>query len=213
LPKADFHYLPIAILQGRAIFDRLQRTALLTASSSFTLALLTLMDSVAGFSTAPLQLIWIGAIATPLVAIPLIFEPTHKSLLAQPVHRFQTMLRRSNYLRILVAVAATIMAISLVFWIKYQGQAAMLSQARSMAFVTLGFSQIFQACAIARQSVFRNLPLLLGIALIAIGQIIFVQIPWFSNIMATVPLSGIEWAIAVLSGTAVFWVQELIKTH
>ncbi len=212
LPKEGFHYLPIAIIEGRAIFDRLQRIALLTASSSFTLAVLTLMDTAAGFSMPPLQLIWVGAIVTPLIAFPLVLEPTHASLLLQPAHRFQTMLRPSNYLRILLAVTATITAISIVFWLKYQGQASMFSQARSMAFVTLGFSQIFHACAIARQSIFSNLPLLFGISFITVCQIMFVQSPWFGDIMATVPLTGIEWAIAILSATAVFWVQELIKT-
>jgi magnesium-transporting ATPase (P-type) len=211
LPKEDFHYLPIAILEGRATFDRLQRTALMTASSSFTLASLTLIDAAAGFSAVPLQLLWIGAIATPLVAFPLVLEPTHESLLGQPVHRFQTMLRTSNYLRILLAVTATVTAVSLVFWMKYQSQPSLLSQARSMAFVTLGFSQIFHACAIARQSVFGNLPLLLGISFVSACQIAFVQVPWFSDWMMTVPLNGIEWAIAILSATAVFWVQELIK--
>jgi len=213
LPKEDFHYLPIAILEGRATFDRLQRTAILTAASSFTLAVLTLMDTAAGFSMPPLQLLWIGAIATPMVAFPLVLEPIHESLLFQPAHRFQTILRPSNYLRILLAVVATITAISVVFWMKYQGQAAMFSQARSMAFVTLGFSQIFHACAIARHNVFSNLPLLLGISFIAVFQIMFVQVPWFGELMATVPLNGIEWAIAVLSATTVFWVQELIKTN
>jgi magnesium-transporting ATPase (P-type) len=148
------------------------------------------MDTAAGFSIPPLQLIWVGAIATPLVAFPLALEPTHESLLSQPAHRFQTMLRPSNYLRILLTVTATITAISLVFWLKYQGQPSLFSQARSMAFVTLGFSQIF----------------------ITICQIAFVQVPWFGDLMSTVPLNGVEWAIAVLSATAVFWVQELIKT-
>jgi magnesium-transporting ATPase (P-type) len=161
----------------------------------------------------PLQLLWIGAIATPMVAFPLVLEPIHESLLFQPAHRFQTILRPSNYLRILLAVVATITAISVVFWMKYQGQAAMFSQARSMAFVTLGFSQIFHACAIARHNVFSNLPLLLGISFIAVFQIMFVQVPWFGELMATVPLNGIEWAIAILSATTVFWVQELIKTN
>jgi magnesium-transporting ATPase (P-type) len=212
LPKEEFHYLPIAILEGRATFDRLQRTAMLTATSSFTLAVLTLIDTAAGFLMPPLQLIWVGAIATPIVAFPLVLEPTHEGLLTQPAHRFQTMLRPSNYLRILLAVTATITAISVVFWLKYQGQASMFSQARSMAFVTLGFSQIFQASAIARHSIFSNLPLILGITFIAIFQIVFVQVPWFGDLMATVPLNGVEWMIAILSATAVFWVQELIKT-
>jgi len=213
LPREDFHYLPIAILEGRAIFDRLQRLALLNSTSSFTLAVLTLMDTAAGFSMPPLQLLWIGAIATPIVAFPLVLEPTHESLLFQPAHRFQTMLRSTNYLRILLAVTATITSISVVFWLKYQGQPAMFAQARSMAFVTLGFSQIFHACAIARHSVFSNLALMIGIAFTAICQILFVQTPWFGDFMSTVPLNGVEWAIAVLSATTVFWVQELIRTN
>ncbi len=213
LPKADFHYLPTAILEGRAIFDRLQRAALIIASSAFTLAILTLMDTAAGFSIPPLQLIWTGAIATPIMAFPLVFEPTHESLLLHHPHRFQRILRPSNYLRILLAVTATITAIAIVFWLKYQGQAAMFSQARSMAFSTLVFSQVFHACAIARHGVLSNLPLLLGISLITVSQIAFVQIPWFSEIMSTVPLNGSEWVISILSATTIFWVQELIKTH
>jgi magnesium-transporting ATPase (P-type) len=213
LPREDFQYFPIAILEGRAIFDRLQRLALLNSTSSFTLAVLTLMDTAAGFSMPPLQLLWIGAIATPIVAFSLVLEPTHESLLFQPAHRFQTMLRSSNYLRVLLAVTATITSISVVFWLKYQGQPAMFSQARSMAFVTLGFSQIFQACAIARQGIFSNLPLMLSISFTAICQILLVQMPWFGEAMSTVPLNGIEWAIAILSATTVFWVQELIRTN
>ncbi|OIP69244.1 MAG: hypothetical protein AUK48_14840 [Oscillatoriales cyanobacterium CG2_30_44_21] len=212
LPKEDFHYLPIAILEGRATFDRLQRTALLTVASSLSLAILTLIDTAAGFAMPPLQLLWIGAIAMPILAFPLVLEPPHESLLLQPVHRFQTVLRRSNYLRISLAAIATITSISIVFWMKYQGQAAMLSQARSMAFVTLGFSQIFHACVIARHNIFSNVPLLLGISLIAVFQIIFVQVPWCGELMATVPLTSLEWAIAILSATSVFWVLELIKT-
>jgi magnesium-transporting ATPase (P-type) len=121
------------------------------------------------------------------------------------------MLRSSNYIRISLAVFATVTAVCLVFSLKYQGQAALLSQARTMAFVTLGFSQIFHACAIARQSIFQNLPLLLGVSAIALCQVLFVQVPWFSDILLTVPLNGVEWAIAILSATAVFWVQELLK--
>ncbi len=211
LPKEDFHYLPIAILEGRAVVDRLQRMVTLSAVSAFTLAIVVLMDAAAGFSIPPLQLIWIGAIATPIVAIPLVIEPTHQHLLHQPAHRFQTMLRPSNYMRISLAVFATVTAVSLVFGLKYQGQAALLSQARTMAFVTLGFSQIFHACAIARQSIFQNLPLLLGVSAIALLQVLFVQVAWFSDILLTVPLNGVEWAIAILSATAVFWVQELLK--
>jgi magnesium-transporting ATPase (P-type) len=211
LPKEDFHYIPIAILEGRAVFDRLQRMVTLSAVSALALAILVLMDAAAGFSVPPLQLIWIGAIATPIVAIPLVMEPTHQQLLQQPAHRFQSMLRPSNYIRISLAVFATVASVSLVFGLKYQGQAALLSQARTMAFVTLGFSQIFHACAIARQSIFQNMPLLLGVAAIALLQILFVQVPWFGDILLTVPLNGIEWAIAILSATAVFWIQELIK--
>ncbi|MDX2255801.1 MAG: cation transporting ATPase C-terminal domain-containing protein [Pseudanabaenaceae cyanobacterium bins.39] len=212
LPKEDFHYLPIAILEGRAIFDRLQRMVTLVAVTSFTLAIVNLMDTAAGFSIPPLQLLWIGAIAMPLLAYPLSLEPIHPQLLQQPAHRFQTLLRTSNYLRILLIVGTIITTISLVFGLKYQGDAALLSQARSMVFVTLVFSQIFHACAIARHSFLKNVPLLLSIAVIASLQVAFMEIPWFGDIMTTVPLTGIEWAISIVSASTIFWVQQIIKT-
>jgi hypothetical protein len=54
---------------------------------------------------------------------------------------------------------------------------------------------------------------MLSISFTAICQILLVQMPWFGEAMSTVPLNGIEWAIAILSATTVFWVQELIRTN
>ncbi|MEE3719589.1 cation transporting ATPase C-terminal domain-containing protein [Tumidithrix elongata RA019] len=213
LPREDFRYIPVAILEGRAVFDRLQRFVLLLAASAFTLVLLALGDAVVGFGISPLQMLWVGAIATPLVAIPLLIETTAVELIQQPAYRFQTMLRRGNYLRLLLAVLTMTVAVNLVFWLKYQGDPALLVQARTMAFVTLVFSQALHACAIARHSLFQNIPLAIAVILIATLQVIFVQVVVMGEFMGTVPLSLIEWAIASLAATAVFWLQELVKGH
>ncbi len=213
LPKEDFHYLPIAIAEGRAVFDRLQRMVMLIASSSLALILLTLIDTAAGFTLSPLQLIWIGAIAMPIMAILIALEPTHQDLLSQPVHRFQRIHRLSNWLRILAITATAIITVMLVFSLKYQGQATLFSQARSMAFVTLGFTQIFQTLAIARHQILQHLPMLFSLIFFALCQVLFVQMPWFGDVMDTIPLSTTEWTIAILAATTTFWVQEIIKTN
>lgn len=213
LPRPDFRYIPIAILEGRAVFDRLQRYVLHLAAATLTVLIVILTEAAAGSVVSPLQMLWVGAIASPLVAMPLLLEPTAVELIQQPAYRFQSMLRRSNYLRLFLAVATMATAVNLVFWLKYQNDPALLVQGRTMAFVTLTFSQALHTCALARQSLFQNLPLAIAVAVVTILQVIFVQIVFMGEFMGTLPLSLTEWAIASLAATAVFWVQELVKGH
>jgi magnesium-transporting ATPase (P-type) len=213
LPRENFRYIPIAILEGRAVFDRLQRFVLMISATAFTILSLAISNGLVVFVISPLQMLWVGAITAPLVAIPLLLEPTAPELILQPAYRFQTMLRRGNYLRLLLAVLTMAIAINLVFWLKYQSDPALLVQARTMAFVTLTFSQVLHACAIARQNLLQNFPLMIGLAIVVGLQVIFVQVVSMGEFMGTVPLSLTEWAIASLAATAVFWIQELVKGH
>jgi magnesium-transporting ATPase (P-type) len=195
------------------VFDRLQRYVLHLAAATLTVLIVILTEAAAGSVVSPLQMLWVGAIASPLVAMPLLLEPTAVELIQQPAYRFQSMLRRSNYLRLFLAVATMATAVNLVFWLKYQNDPALLVQGRTMAFVTLTFSQALHTCALARQSLFQNLPLAIAVAVVTILQVIFVQIVFMGEFMGTLPLSLTEWAIASLAATAVFWVQELVKGH
>ncbi len=213
LPREDFHYIPLAIAEGRSVFARLQRIFLLYFSSLATVLVLVLLAIATDTAVISLEILWVGAIIAPLVAFPLIVEPAAKNIMAQPAKRFQTILNSGNFYRWLLAVAVMTATVSVVFWLKYQGVASALAPARTMAFTTLVLSQAFQAVGLYRRSLIKNLPMLVTLGIVAIAQILIVQVNILGELLGTVPLNSIEWAIAGLAATSIFWFQELFATN
>ncbi len=213
LPKEDLYTLAPLILEARGAFDRLQRLVTVWVAGSLTIAILAWGDVVAGILTQPMQLLWVGSVVTPLVAIMLVFEPTRPDLLAQPAYRFATFFRRSNYLRLGAVVCGLVAGVSAVFWLRYLGNREFFAQARTMAFATLGFGQIFHAYALAQKQFLKNMPLLVTITILGALQFALVQVPSLGDLFITVPLSFNEWLIVLIAATTGFWVQELAKSH
>jgi magnesium-transporting ATPase (P-type) len=211
LPRPEHDGIVAAILEGRAVFDRMQRVVVLGVTCAFALLILTLNEAIAGLTIVPMHLLWVGGIVTPLVSLPLILEPTSPSLLLQPRRRFETMLRRGTYLRILLAVSAVVLATSLVFWLTYRGETARFATARTMALTCLVCAQGFHACAIARHQFLQNVPLIVVLGGVLLTQVALVHLPILNNLFITEPLAPSEWLISLLAATGVFWIQELIK--
>ena len=213
LPKEDLYTLAPLILESRGAFDRLQRLVTVWVAGSLTIAVLAWADVVAGILPQPMQLLWVGSVVTPLVAIMLVFEPTRPDLLAQPAYRFSTFFRRSNYFRLGAVVCGLVAAVSAVFWLRYLGNREFFAQARTMAFATLGFGQIFHAYALAQKQFLKNIPLLATIVILGAFQFALVQVPSLEDLFITVPLSFNEWLIVLIASTTGFWVQELATSH
>ncbi len=215
LPKQDLLYIPSTIAEGRATIDKLQRMILILLTGAGTILALVAVAAITNqlaIAIVPLQILWVGSIVTPLVAFPLIVEPVASNIMSQPAYRFQTMFRHGNYLRLGLAVLAVAIAVSVVFWLKYQGVSSALAQARTMAFTTLVLSQLFHAGSLCRRSLLKNLTLTICLIVVSIAQLAIVQVPAIGEFFATVPLNYIEWSIATLAATPVFWLQEFLRT-
>jgi magnesium-transporting ATPase (P-type) len=158
-----------------------------------------------------LQIIWSGAIATPLLALTFILEPTPPNILTRPARHFQSILRFSSYLRLGTAISVLCLAVGAVFWFQYRGISVQLPVARTIAFTTLLLGQVFYACSLCRTSLITNLPLIAVSAFLIAAQAAIVHIPIVGEFFATVPLDATQWAIAALAATSVFWVEELTK--
>jgi magnesium-transporting ATPase (P-type) len=221
LPKEDFTYLPLAIAESRAVFDRLQRMSILIFTGLTTILLLVVaalagkvaFDTALDATLVPLEILWFGAIVTPTLAVPFIIEPGLNRIMSQPAAEFQSISSPGNLLKFAAACLTMAIAVILVFWFKYQGAAASLAQARSMAFTTLVFAQGFFAFSLCRRSLLKNVVLVVIMAILVVTQIAFVEINLLGEIMGTVPLTYTEWAIAALAATSVFWVYELLRTN
>jgi magnesium-transporting ATPase (P-type) len=221
LPKEDFTYLPLAIAEGRAVFDRLQRMLVLIFTGLATILLLTIaaligkvaFDASLDATLVPMEILWIGAIVTPALAVPFIIEPGLNRIMSQPAAEFQSLTSANNLLKFAAASLTMAIAVIAVFWFKYQGAAASLAQARSMAFTTLVFGQGFFAFALCRRSLLKNMVLVVIMAILVVVQIAFIEVNFLGELLGTVPLTYTEWAIAALASTSVFWVYELLRTN
>jgi magnesium-transporting ATPase (P-type) len=213
LPREYYHYIPLAIAEARGVCDRLQRIVLLILTSTVALVMIVLAAFSIKVTLVPLQIIWIGAIATPLLALTFILEPTPANIMTRPARHFQSILRLGNYLRLGIAVSTLLIAVGAVFWFKYQGVSALLPVARTIAFTTLLFGQIFYTCSLFRTSIVTNLPLVAVGSFLIVAQAAMVSVPAIGEFFATTPLNFTEWAIAALAATSIFWVEELTKTN
>jgi magnesium-transporting ATPase (P-type) len=211
LPGEYFHYIAVAIAEGRSVFDRIQRMILLLSTTTTSLIVLILVSLYINAVIIPLQIIWSGAIATPLLALTFILEPTSTNIITRPARQFQSILRFSSYLRLGIAIFVLCLAVGAVFWFQYRGISVQLPEARTTAFTTLLLGQIFYACSLCRTSIITNLPLITVIAFLIAAQAAIVNISIVGEVFATVPLDPTQWAIAALAATSVFWVEELIK--
>jgi magnesium-transporting ATPase (P-type) len=214
LPGAYFHYIPLAIAAGRGVFDRLQRIVWQLAISTAALVVLVIAAVYINAAIVPLQIIWVGAIATPLLALVFMLDPTPDNIMTRPAKQFQSIVGSGSYLHVSIAIATIVMTVTAVFWFKYQQDAlGMLQEARTMAFTTLVFSQIFYTCSLVRASVFANIPLMGVVSFLAIAQVAIVHLPAIGTFFATTPLSWTEWAIASLAATSIFWIEEILNAN
>jgi magnesium-transporting ATPase (P-type) len=211
LPGEYLHYISVAIAEARGVFDRIQRTILLMSTTTAALILLVLISLYIDIAIVPLQIIWSGAIATPLLALSFILEPTPTHIITRPARHFQSLLRFSSYLRLGTAISVLCLAVGAVFWFQYRGISVQLPEARTMGFTTLLLGQIFYACSLCRTSIITNLPLIAVTVFLIAAQVAIDNLPIIGEFFATVTLDPTQWAIAALAATSVFWVEELTK--
>ncbi len=211
LPKEDYRYLPIAIAEGRAVRERLQHAVLLVLAASIELVMLAVAALACDVSLVPFQLLWVGSIVTPAFAIAFPLEPQPADVLQRSPRAFRAILGRDRWFALFLATSVVTGVTAITFWLKYQGMAANLAQARTMAFATLTLAQGFHACSLARGSLLNH-PLLVALLGGAIALLVLViQFPPLGEWTGTVPLDYTEWAAIALAASAVFWAQELTK--
>jgi Ca2+-transporting ATPase len=146
LANDDFASIVAAVKEGRGIFDNVQKTLsyLLTGNVGELLTLFVAAAIGWPLPLLPLQLLWVNLVTDGLPALALVMDPAGDEVLQRPARdQSRTMLGRREWLTIaglgvLVAVV-TLAAFSLA------RANDTLEHARSVAFTTLVFAQLFNA--------------------------------------------------------------------
>ncbi|MFN3926311.1 MAG: cation transporting ATPase C-terminal domain-containing protein [Pseudanabaenaceae cyanobacterium] len=202
LPQPHLRHFSTAIKGALIYTDRTHRLQLFLTTGLVSLLSLVTFAALMGFPMTPAQIIWLGSIAVPMLAVSFVHEPDPD----KPPLQFL-----EGAIPLVSAVCAIDAAVISLFVLKYQGQISALNSALTMSFTTLFLAQIFHAIALSRASLIQHWVLTLTGLVLAVLQVLFVQVSPLDSIWQFVPLNGAEWLIVGFAATSVLWVQEILR--
>jgi Ca2+-transporting ATPase len=219
LADDNFASIVAAIREGRGIFDNIRKSiAYLLAGNTGELAVM-LVASVVGLPIpfVPLQLLWINLVTDGLPALALVMDPPDPDILERPPrHPDEPMLGRPEWTRIvLMGLLEASVTLSVFAWAL---QTRSTPEARSLAFSTIVFAELFRAFSARHPTkilwevgLFTNLRLLGIVVLSVLMQMGLHYIPATQTLFQIEALSLGSTAIALCAGLVPVTVIELVK--
>ena len=224
LTDDNFASIEKAVEEGRCIYSNIRKTVLFLLSSNIAEVILMLVLIMIGMP-APLiaiHLLWVNLVTDSLPAVALGMQPKEKGLMNEkPRDPHEGIFANGGMLITLLYGAILSISVILAYFVPawmhmdevnalggikqfYESNPGYLGQARTMAFVTLAFSELMHMIGMSDVKhsfihVFKdkNWMMALAFALGIVLQIIVVMVPGISSIFKTSWISGMEWLITI----------------
>ena len=235
LADDNFATIVSAIREGRGIFANIRKFLRFLLSSNigevFTMFFGVVLASVIGLENTgeaiavPLlatQILWINLLTDGAPALALGMDPPPDDVMRRPPRGLTDRVIDAKMWIGIVWVGAvmaivTLVALDLRLPGGIVGDSGNIVEARTMAFTTLVFAQLFN-CFNARSEhtsafhrLFTNRFLWGAIALSALLQVAVVQLPILNKPFGTAPLGPDEWLICIGLASMVLWATEAKK--
>lgn len=234
----NFATIVAAVRQGRGIFDNIKKFMRYLLSSNMgevvtvflgivLAGVIGLSDAAAGSSLAvPLlvaQILWINLVTDSGPALAMGVDPEDGDVMARPPrHPEDRIVDKAMWRRIVFT--GVVMGLVTLFALDLSlpgglvpGGTDSLETARTMAFTTLVFMQLFNAFnsrsedRSAFNGLFSNGWLWLSVVVAALLQVAVVHVPLLQTAFGTVALDGHHWLLAIGLGSVVLWAEEIAK--
>jgi P-type Ca2+ transporter type 2C len=235
LADDDFATIVSAIREGRGIFANIRKFLRFLLSSNIG-EVLTMFFGVVLAGTLGLedtgeaiavpllatQILWINLLTDGAPALALGLDPPPDNVMERPPRRLDDrVIDLEMWLGILwvgaVMAVVTLLALDLRLPGGIVGGSGNVTEARTMAFTTLVFAQLFN-CFNARSDhtsafhrLFTNRYLWAAIALSALLQVAVVELPFLNDAFKTSALGLDEWLICIGLASLVLWADEAKK--
>ncbi len=235
LADDNFATIVAAIREGRGIFADIRKFLRFLLSSNvgevLTMLLGVLLAAGLGLEdtgeavAVPLlatQILWINLLTDSAPALAIGVDPPPDDVMRQPPRRLtDRVIDREMWIGIawvgVVMALVTLAALDLRLDGGFLGGTGDIDQARTMAFTTLVFAQLFN-CFNARSDrtsafhdLFTNRWLWGSIAVSTLLQVAVVELPFLNDAFGTTPLSGADWLLCVGLASVVLWAGEAKK--
>ncbi|OAT81431.1 calcium-translocating P-type ATPase, SERCA-type [Desulfotomaculum copahuensis] len=228
LADDNFATIVAAVEEGRGIYDNIRKFIRYLLSCNVGEVLVMLLAVLAGLPLPllPIQILWMNLVTDGLPAMALGVDPADRDIMfRRPRHPQESVFAHGLAWRILGSGAVIGLGTLLVFAWGLYGGSGNLTLARTMAFNTLVFSQLFfvftcrsEKHTILEVGLFSNRHLLLAAGLSAVLQMAVNYIPRLQTVFHTAPLTGLQWSIIAgvalappLAGTLLKQLQLRVK--
>jgi len=206
---ADDNFVTIvaAIEEGRAIYDNIRKFIRYLLSCNIGEVLTMFLATLVGLPLPllPIQILWVNLVTDGLPAMALGVDNADPDIMLRRPRNpnegifAQGLGRRIAWRGLQIGLQALL---AFVVGLCFTDGEARLSAARTMAFSTLVFSQLFHVfeCKSERYSVFQvgftsNIYLVLAVCCSTLMQLGVVYLPWLQPVFRTVPLAPWHWVL------------------
>ena len=208
LTDDNFASIVNAVEEGRTIFDNIQKFVHYLLATNAGEVLLMFFAVLVGWP-APLlaiQILWINLVTDALPALALGVEPPEPDVMRRPPRPPQEpVIRRQRGILILYHGALIAAAAGIAFYLVYRGNEENLSRARTAAFCTVAFAQLFfsfgcrsQRYTMPQLGIFTNRWLFGAIGVSVLLQLAVVTVPFLRPLFKAVPVAAGDWLLIAL---------------
>jgi magnesium-transporting ATPase (P-type) len=222
LTDDNFASIVSAVREGRTMYDNLTKVIAWTLPTNGGEAMMIILAVAfhVMLPVSPLQILWINTVTAAALGLPLAFEPTEPGVMRRPVRPAAAPLLGARLVWRIVLVSLLMVAGAFaVFTYATQWQGHSIETARTMVVNTVVAMEIAYLFSVrysyGSSLTFRGIlgtrAVLIGIATVTVGQLLFTYLPLMGTIFETRPLGPQEIAVSIVVGVALFVIVEFEK--
>ena len=225
LTDDNFASIISAVEEGRGIYENVRKFVAYLLSANAGEVLIMFLATVIFVTPeylpffAPVQLLWINLVTDGLPALALGVDPFPKDVMERPPRDPKENVLSRDVLFFIVIIAAILTVGTLgIFALELQEHAGDIPRARSVAFTTIVFFELFLVFSIRHPrktlwsvGILSNKMLLLAVAISAGLQIAVIQLPIFEGVFDTQVLDVLDWIQTFVVGFTAFLFVEASK--
>ncbi len=217
----NFNVIVAAIEEGRAIIDNIRKVIVYLLSDSFAEVILVGTSLLLGLPLPILaaQILWVNLIEDGPMSIALAFEKKEKDTMKQKPRNYSSFLltKEMKVLIFIIGFLTDVFLLGLFFWLlKYSSYD--ITHIRSIIFAGLTIDSLFYifSCKSLRRNIwqinlFLNKFLLFSWVFGIFMLLIAIYVPFFQNLLKTVPLNLFDWGLVLTLGAINILLIELTK--
>jgi len=224
LTDDNFASIVAAVEEGRGIYENIRKFVafLLSANAGEVLIMFIATLAIADPNFlpffAPVQLLWINLVTDGLPALALGVDPYPTDIMDRPPRNPKEGVLSRDIVFLIVVVSAILTVGTLgVFFLELR-EGADATRARTVAFTTIVFFELFLVFAMRspRQTIwqiglFTNTKLIVAVLASMALQVAVIYTPFLHGVFQTEPLTALDWLETVLISFTAFAFVEVLK--